>query len=90
MQMSEDNHVQVIIAGSPGSGKTTVANIVCAALREAGLEKVFLADDFAPGEPQLPLPKDALDICSRAMVKNETTIHVQTRQIRFQPYTKQS
>ena len=40
----EDDELTLVIAGSPGSGRTTVASIIAAALREAGAE-VTVSDD---------------------------------------------
>lgn len=86
--MNEENHIQVIIAGYPGAGKTTVANIVCAALKDAGIEKVSVSDEFAPGELEESWSRDKVDRCARDMADNSTTVHVQTRQIRSLPYVK--
>jgi tRNA uridine 5-carbamoylmethylation protein Kti12 len=86
--MSEDKRVQIIIAGYPASGKTTVANIICAALKDAGLEDITLSDEFAPGELEGPVSQEKIDVCAKSMVERKASIHVQTRQIRAVPFTK--
>jgi len=86
--MDEKKHVQVIIAGYPATGKTTIANIVCAALRDAGLNNILVSDEFAPGELEEPWPQEKIDTCAKCMVDAGTTVHVQTRQIRAVPYAR--
>ena len=48
--MDDSKHVQIIIAGMPGSGKTTVKEVVEKALRDAGLDVTSVVDDYSGGE----------------------------------------
>lgn len=69
--------MQVIIAGHPGSGKTTVANIIFDALLVAGLNNVEIQD----GENTGTLSSDVIEKRAEGLERSGNTFHIQTREI---------
>ena len=74
--MDDRRHVQIIIAGMPGSGKTTVKELVAKALRDAGLGVTV----FAEPEDEV-VGRVATEHYVRAMVDKGHTVAIQVRPI---------
>lgn len=73
--MNEEKHVQIIVAGYPGTGKSTVAHIIHEALEDYGFKNIEVEDDMGP------ISQDRAEFCATAIQEAGNTIHVQTRQL---------
>jgi len=74
--MDEKKHIQIIVAGFPGTGKTTVADIIHEALRNAGFTNLTFVDE---GSAVITSERRAL--CVASLIENGNTIGIQTRQM---------
>jgi broad-specificity NMP kinase len=73
--MDERKHVQVIVAGYPGVGKTTVATIILGALEAAGFKDVDLQDDTDPIDEEVLYRRCA------SITEAGNTVGIQTRSL---------
>lgn len=80
--VNENNHIQVIVAGLPGVGKTTVSDIIHEALRDAGFKNLTFVD-----EGSAAITAERRKLCVASLIKNETSIGIQTRQM-LRPITQ--
>ena len=74
--MNENNHIQIIVAGLPGVGKTTVSDIIHEALRDAGFTNLTFID-----EGSAVITAERRKLCVASLIKDETSIGIQTRQM---------
>lgn len=77
--VDERRHVQVIVAGYPGSGKTTVATLLRDALSAHGHDDVEIVDMALDDDDPTP---DIVERRLRSMKENGHTIGIQVRQLR--------
>jgi broad-specificity NMP kinase len=74
--VNENNHIQIIVAGLPGVGKTTVSDIIHEALRDAGFTNLTFID-----EGSAVITAERRKLCVASLIKDETSIGIQTRQM---------
>ena len=75
--MDDSKHVQIIIAGLPGSGKTTVKEIIAKALLDAGLNATV-----APEDEDNSVRRVATERYAKMMIEHGHTVGIQVRPIR--------
>ena len=74
--MNENNHVQVIVAGLPGVGKTTISDIIHKALQAEGFTNLTFVD-----EGSAVIDPERRKLCVDSLIEKNTTIGIQTRQM---------
>jgi len=74
--MNEEKHIQIIVAGMAGVGKSTIADIIHEALRDAGFANITITSDdvvaMSPARRQ---------ICVASLIESGNTINIQERKI---------
>jgi nucleoside-triphosphatase THEP1 len=82
--VNENNHIQIIVAGLPGVGKTTVSDIIHEALRDAGFTNLTFIDEGSARLRRLSpsvITAERRKLCVASLIKDETSIGIQTRQM---------
>jgi len=74
--MDERKHVQIIVTGYPGAGKTTIATIIYEALKAKGFKHVALDDEEGL------ISSELRDFRTSSLIESENAITIQTRQLR--------
>jgi adenylylsulfate kinase-like enzyme len=75
-QMNEKNHIQVIVAGFAGVGKTTVGDIIHKALLSEGFTNITFVD-----EGSAVITEERRKLCVASLIEDKTSIGIQTRQM---------
>ena len=75
--MDDKNHIQAIIAGFSGVGKTTVFDLFREALKNAGFSNLTLMD-----EGSVVMTSERRELCVASLIENNTSIGIQTRLMR--------